>query len=106
MKFLQKIYEVSKLKYNEVFSDFDMVLHTPCSSEKTTNFKKCPENSKENLLTHPKLNHSDALVYTESLINWSKKIKALLLKNLRNLSCKISQKVNENLPSISFFTRQ
>ncbi|GBM23336.1 hypothetical protein AVEN_97747-1 [Araneus ventricosus] len=39
-------------------------------SEETRNFEECPEIDEENLVTHQKLSHGDALVHTEALLNY------------------------------------
>lgn len=46
-------------------------------SKETRNFEKCSESDEEktltqnfNSLTHPKLNHGDALIHSEALLNY------------------------------------
>lgn len=46
-------------------------------------FWKILERNKENLVIHPKLNHSAAFKLGHYLINWNKKINEHLLKNCR-----------------------
>ncbi|GBN12607.1 hypothetical protein AVEN_209355-1, partial [Araneus ventricosus] len=67
----------------EVLRDDDIVSRVTCGTEETRNFEECPESDEENLETHQKLSHGDALVHTEALlgaITWSKKMKAHLQK--------------------------
>ncbi|GBM58747.1 hypothetical protein AVEN_183575-1 [Araneus ventricosus] len=78
----QWINEDSTLECCEVLNDDDIVSRVTCGSEETTNFEECPEIDEENLVTHQKLSHGDALVHTEALITWRKKMKAHLQKKL------------------------
>ncbi|GBM98835.1 Jerky -like [Araneus ventricosus] len=60
----QRINEDSTLECYEVLRDDDIVSRVICCSEETRNFEECPENDEENLVTHQKLSHGDALVHT------------------------------------------
>ncbi|GBN05273.1 hypothetical protein AVEN_116399-1 [Araneus ventricosus] len=62
----QWINEVLTLECCEVLSDDDIVSRVTCGSEETRNF----ESDEENLVTHQKLSHGDALVHTEALLNY------------------------------------
>ncbi|GBN52464.1 hypothetical protein AVEN_238011-1 [Araneus ventricosus] len=64
------ISEDSTLECCEVLSDDDIVSRVTCGSEETRNFEECPDNDEENLVTHQKLSHGDALVHTEALLNY------------------------------------
>ncbi|GBM38642.1 hypothetical protein AVEN_37444-1 [Araneus ventricosus] len=66
----QCINEDSTLECCEVLSDDDIVSRLTCSSQETRNFEECPESDEENLETHQKLSHGDALVHTEALLNY------------------------------------
>ncbi|GBM93625.1 hypothetical protein AVEN_56959-1 [Araneus ventricosus] len=66
----QWINEDSTLECCEVLSDADIVSRVTCVSEGTRNFGECPESDEENLVTHQKLSHDDALVHTEALLNY------------------------------------
>lgn len=65
---------------------------------------------KKNLVIYSKLNHSDAFVTHEVLVNYlEKKIKAHLpMMILRNLRCKIRRRLidEKNNFNISYFTAQ
>ncbi|GBM39855.1 hypothetical protein AVEN_150767-1 [Araneus ventricosus] len=78
----------------------------------TRNFEECPESDEENLVTHQKLSHGDALVHTEALLNYleqeddSTSSKKIILRNLHSI---IRRRVNEKRKQtsmISFFTKQ
>ncbi|GBN02631.1 hypothetical protein AVEN_235076-1 [Araneus ventricosus] len=64
------INEDSTLECWEVLSDDDIVSRATCGSEETRNFEECPGSDEENLVTHQKLSHDDALVHTEALLNY------------------------------------
>ena len=66
----QWINENFKVECYKVLSDNDIVLRIACDSEKTKNYEKCSESNGENLITHQKLSHGDALVHTEALLNY------------------------------------
>ncbi|GBN67278.1 hypothetical protein AVEN_131206-1 [Araneus ventricosus] len=66
----QWINEDSTLECCEVLSDDDIVSRVTCGSEETRNFEECPESDEENLATHQKLSHGDALVHNETLLNY------------------------------------
>ncbi|GBN08122.1 hypothetical protein AVEN_131490-1 [Araneus ventricosus] len=66
----QWINEDSTLGCCEDLSDDDIVSRVTCASEETTNFEECPESDEENLVTHQKLSHGDALVHTKALLNY------------------------------------
>ncbi|GBN48803.1 hypothetical protein AVEN_127669-1 [Araneus ventricosus] len=96
----------------EVLSDDDIVSRVTCGSEETRNFEECPESDEENLATHQKLSHGDALVHTEALLNYleqedeSTPAEKMILGNLRSI---IRRRINEKQKQtsiISFFTQQ
>ncbi|GBM28024.1 hypothetical protein AVEN_27416-1 [Araneus ventricosus] len=64
----QWVNENSTLECSEVLSDDDIVSRITCGSEETRNFEECPESDEENLVTHQKLSHGEALVHTEALL--------------------------------------
>ncbi|GBO28418.1 Jerky -like [Araneus ventricosus] len=66
----QWINEDSTLECCEVLSDVVIVSRATCGSEETRNFEECPESDDENLVTHHKLSHGDALVHTEVLLDY------------------------------------
>ncbi|GBN08739.1 hypothetical protein AVEN_64893-1 [Araneus ventricosus] len=75
----------------KVLSDDDIVSRVRCDSEETRNFEECPESDEENLVTHQKLSHGDALVHTEALFNYleqedqSTPAQKMILSNLRSI---------------------
>ncbi|GBN52175.1 hypothetical protein AVEN_260520-1 [Araneus ventricosus] len=77
----QRINEDSTLECFEVSSADDIVSRVTCFSEETRNFEECPESDEENLVTHQKLSHGDALVHTEALLDYLEQEKARLQKN-------------------------
>ncbi|GBM18012.1 hypothetical protein AVEN_100959-1 [Araneus ventricosus] len=87
----QWINEDSTLECGEVLSDDDIVSRVTCGSEETRNFEECPESDEENLVTHQKLSHGDALVHTEALLNYleqedeSTPAEKMVLRNLRSI---------------------
>ncbi|GBO39646.1 hypothetical protein AVEN_209855-1 [Araneus ventricosus] len=93
----QWINEDSTLECCEVLSDDDIVSRVTCGLEETRNFEECPESDEENLVTHQKLSHGDALVHTGTLINYleqedeSTPAKKMILRNLRSI---IRRRVN------------
>ncbi|GBM70594.1 hypothetical protein AVEN_5969-1 [Araneus ventricosus] len=102
----------STLECCEVLSDDDIVPRVTCGSEETRNFEECPESDEENLVTHQKLSHGDALVHTEALLNYlgpedeSTPAEKMILRNLRSI---IRRRVNEKqkqTSNLSFFTKQ
>ncbi|GBM60919.1 hypothetical protein AVEN_192378-1, partial [Araneus ventricosus] len=108
----QWINKDSTLECCEVLSDDDIVYHVTCGSEETRNFEECPESDEENLVTHQKLSHGDALVDTGELLNYleqedeSTPAEKMIL---RNLCSTIRRRVNEKQKQtsiISFFTKQ
>ncbi|GBM59035.1 hypothetical protein AVEN_7416-1 [Araneus ventricosus] len=66
----QWINEDSTLECCKVLSDDDIVSHVTCGSEETRNFEEHPESDEENLTTHQKLSHGDALLHIEALLNY------------------------------------
>ncbi|GBM26293.1 hypothetical protein AVEN_66531-1 [Araneus ventricosus] len=66
----QWINEDSTWECCEVLSDDDIVSRVTCGSEETRNFEECPESDEENLITHQKLSHGDALVHTEAILDY------------------------------------
>ncbi|GBN94473.1 hypothetical protein AVEN_225526-1, partial [Araneus ventricosus] len=108
----QWINENSTFECCEVLSDDDIASRVTCGSEETRNFEECPERDEENLVTHQKLNHGDALAHTEALLNYleqedeSTSAEKIILRNLRSI---IRRRVNEKQKQtsiISFFTKQ
>lgn len=101
----------SKLECYEVISDNDIKSCVFCGSEEAKNFEKYSESDGENLLTHPKLSHYNALVHTEALHNYFKQEDESTSAQgimVRNLSSNISGRINEKLKEtfiISFFTK-
>lgn len=57
-----------KLEFFEVLSDGDIMLRVGCGYEEIRNFENCPESKEENLETHTKLSHGDA-VHTEVFLD-------------------------------------
>ncbi|GBM40133.1 hypothetical protein AVEN_25970-1 [Araneus ventricosus] len=66
----QWINEDSTLECCEVLSEVDIVPRVTCGLEERRNFEEYPESDEENLVTHQKLSHDDALVHTEALLNY------------------------------------
>ncbi|GBM30157.1 hypothetical protein AVEN_213209-1 [Araneus ventricosus] len=108
----QWINEDSTLECYEVSSDDDIVSRVTCGSEETKNFEECPESDEENLVTHQKISHGDALVHTEALLNYleqedeSTPAEKMILRYLRSI---IRRRVNEKQKQtsvISFFKKQ
>ncbi|GBN28849.1 hypothetical protein AVEN_120517-1 [Araneus ventricosus] len=108
----QWINEDSTLECCEVLSEDDIVPRVTCGSEETRNFEERPESGEENLVTHQKLSHGDALVHTEALLNYleqedeSTPAEKMILRNLRSI---IRRRVNEQQKQtsiISFFRKQ
>ncbi|GBL95071.1 hypothetical protein AVEN_216025-1, partial [Araneus ventricosus] len=75
----------------EVLSGDDIVSRVTYGSEETRNFEECPASDEENLVTHQKLSHGDALVHTEALLNyWMEEdertpAEKIILRNLRSI---------------------
>ncbi|GBN15139.1 hypothetical protein AVEN_98204-1 [Araneus ventricosus] len=108
----QWINEDSTLERCEVLSDDDIVSRVTCDSEETRNFEESPESDEENLVTHQKLSHGDALVHTEALLNYleqeyeSTPAEKIILRNVHSI---IRRRVNgkqKQTSIISFFTKQ
>ncbi|GBO09809.1 hypothetical protein AVEN_247861-1, partial [Araneus ventricosus] len=108
----QWINEDSTLECCEVLSDDDIVSRVTCGSEETRNFEECHESDEGNLVKQQKLNHGDALVHTEALLNYleqedeSTPAEKMIL---RKLSTIIRRRVNEKQKQTSiipFFTKQ
>ncbi|GBO11807.1 hypothetical protein AVEN_30243-1 [Araneus ventricosus] len=82
---------LTTLECCEVLSDDDIVSRVTCGSEETRNFEECPESDEENLVTHQKLSHGDALVHTEALLNYleqedeSTPAEKMILRSLRSI---------------------
>ncbi|GBM40660.1 hypothetical protein AVEN_31444-1, partial [Araneus ventricosus] len=96
----------------EVLRDDDIVSRVTCGSEETRNFEECPESDEENLVTHQKLSHGDALVHTEALLNYleqedeSTPAEKMILRNLSSI---IRRRLNEKQKQtsiISVFRKQ
>ncbi|GBM46315.1 hypothetical protein AVEN_88009-1 [Araneus ventricosus] len=85
----QWINEDSTSESCKVLSDDDIVSRVSCGSEETRNFEECPESDEENLVTHQKLSHGDALVHTEALLNYLEQeddiVEKMILRNLRSI---------------------
>ncbi|GBN24477.1 hypothetical protein AVEN_100487-1 [Araneus ventricosus] len=108
----QWVNENSTLECCEVLSDGDILSGVTCGSGETRNIEECPESDEENLVTHQKLSHGDALVHTEALLNYleqedeSTPAEKMTLRNLRSI---IRRRVNgkqKQTSIISFFTKQ
>ncbi|GBN01174.1 hypothetical protein AVEN_19088-1 [Araneus ventricosus] len=93
-------------------SDDDIVSRVTCGSEETRNFEECPESEEENLVTHEKLSHGDALVHTEALLNYleqedeSTPAEKMISRNLRSIICRRVNQKQKQTSIISFFTKQ
>ncbi|GBN14514.1 hypothetical protein AVEN_13737-1 [Araneus ventricosus] len=90
----QWINEDSTLECCEVLSDDDIVYRVTCGSEERRNFEECLESDEENLVSHQKLSHCDALVHTGTLLNYleqedeSTSAEKMILRNLRSIICR------------------
>ncbi|GBL75973.1 hypothetical protein AVEN_234292-1 [Araneus ventricosus] len=108
----QWINEDSTLECCEDLSDDDIVPRVTCGSEETRNFEECPKNDEENLVTHQKLSHGDALVHNEALLNYleqedeSTPAEKMILRNLSSIICRRVNDKQKQTSIISFFSKQ
>ncbi|GBN87159.1 hypothetical protein AVEN_176684-1 [Araneus ventricosus] len=108
----QWINEDSTLECCEALSDDDIVSRVTCGSEEARNFEECPESDDENLVTHQKLSHGDALVHTDALLNYLEKedestpAEKMILRNLRSILRRRVNKKQKQTSIISFSTKQ
>ncbi|GBN34627.1 hypothetical protein AVEN_129373-1 [Araneus ventricosus] len=94
----QWINEDSTLECCEVLIGDDIVSRVTCDSEDTKNFEEFPEGDDEILVTHQTLSHDDALIHTETLLNYLEQEDESIPAEkmiLRNLCSIIRRRVNE-----------
>ncbi|GBM18356.1 hypothetical protein AVEN_127808-1 [Araneus ventricosus] len=104
----QWINEDSTWECCEVLSEDDIVSRVTCGSEE----RERPESDEENLVTHQKLSHGDALVHTEALLNYleqedeSTPAEKMILRNMCSIICRRVNETQKQTSIIPFFTKQ